>query len=470
MKQIFLIFCLIFLHSTILSADLLEFSNWQNQQKSNSLLRLRNAISPIDGSPGSVFASPSRSYPNYYYNWVRDGALVLREIFSIIDVDAEIANQLLKDYSNFSRSNQMSDNLSGGPTGLGLGEPKFNMNGSPYDAPWGRPQNDGPALRAYLIADYTNYLWQRGEQNYVFNNLYRAELPANTLLKADLEYIAHHWKDKSFDLWEEFKGDHFYTRMTQWKSLIKGAQIAQLLNDEAAANFYLKQADLIFTSLKQFWSESKEFIKATINYSDDNHYKKSDLDVAVILAVIQVGSTTGPFSITDEKVLKTAMALEREFAEIYLVNHQKYTHNGEYLGAAIGRYPEDKYDGYKTNQLGNPWFLATLAMAEFYYKLSLAISNNSDAISKKTLHLFLTLQQKSNTNIIVNSNNLAEFFKLKGDSFLKRIQFHTDNSGHLSEQFNRHNGMSQGARDLTWSYAAFLSCLRARQKIKFINP
>ena len=29
----------------------------------------------------------------------------------------------------------------------GLGEPKINIDGSPYNEPWGRPQNDGPALR-----------------------------------------------------------------------------------------------------------------------------------------------------------------------------------------------------------------------------------------------------------------------------------------------------------------------------------
>ncbi|MDA0712366.1 MAG: glycoside hydrolase family 15 protein [bacterium] len=470
MKQIFLIFCLILFYCTTLNANMLAFSNWQTQQKAYSLFRLRNAISPVDGSPGSIFASPSRHFPNYYYTWIRDGALALREIFAIIDVDSEIANQLLKDYIIYSRNNQLSQNLSGRASGLGLGEPKFNMDGSPFNAPWGRPQNDGPALRAYLIADYTYNLWQSGDQNYVFNNLYRAELPANTLLKADLEYIAHHWQDQSFDLWEEFKGDHFYTRMIQWKALLKGTQIAKLLNDEAAASFYLKQADLIYESLKLFWSENKNFIKATINYSENNNYKNSELDIAIILAVIQVGNITGPFSITDDKILKTALALEKAFAEIYLVNEQKYTHDGESIGAAIGRYPEDRYDGYRTNKLGNPWYLTTLAMAEFYYKLSLAVHYNPQIISNETFNLFLTLQSKTDTNLIARNKNLAEIFKIKGDTFLKRIQFHTDDTGHFSEQFNRFNGISQGARDLTWSYAAFLSCIRAKNKINFINP
>ena len=31
----------------------------------------------------------------------------------------------------------------------GLGEPKYNINCTPFNGEWGRPQNDGPALFTY---------------------------------------------------------------------------------------------------------------------------------------------------------------------------------------------------------------------------------------------------------------------------------------------------------------------------------
>ena len=33
----------------------------------------------------------------------------------------------------------------------GLGEPKFNINGTPYNKPWGRPQNDGPVFHGIVL-------------------------------------------------------------------------------------------------------------------------------------------------------------------------------------------------------------------------------------------------------------------------------------------------------------------------------
>ena len=52
--------------------------------------------------------------------------------------------------------------------------------------------------------------------------------------------------------------------------------------------------------------------------------------------------------------------LTNTFAEIYEVN-KKYSD----LGVGIGRYPEDRYDGYTTTKLGNPWFLSTTALGEY---------------------------------------------------------------------------------------------------------
>jgi glucoamylase len=43
-------------------------------------------------------------------------------------------------------------------SGSGLGEPKFNVDMSSFTGSWGRPQRDGPALRAIVLIDFGNWL------------------------------------------------------------------------------------------------------------------------------------------------------------------------------------------------------------------------------------------------------------------------------------------------------------------------
>lgn len=50
-------------------------------------------------------------------------------------------------------------------TGAGLGEPKFNIDGTRFNGNWGRPQRDGPALRATALMTYAEYLIARGQYN-----------------------------------------------------------------------------------------------------------------------------------------------------------------------------------------------------------------------------------------------------------------------------------------------------------------
>jgi glucoamylase len=50
------------------------------------------------------------------------------------------------------------------PEGLGLGEPKYLVDGSRFNQPWGRPQRDGPALRATALMTYSKWLIQHGQR------------------------------------------------------------------------------------------------------------------------------------------------------------------------------------------------------------------------------------------------------------------------------------------------------------------
>ena len=53
-----------------------------------------------------------------------------------------------------------------------------------------------------------------------------------------------------------------------------------------------------------------------------------------------------------------------------------------------------------------------------------------------------------------------------GDAFLRRTKLHAGADGHLDEEFHRDSGYMQGARDLTWSYASFVTAEEARAAAK----
>ncbi|MGE3974569.1 MAG: glycoside hydrolase family 15 protein [Bdellovibrionales bacterium] len=397
-------------------------------QKPRALSYLLQNISPADTALGVVVASPSKSEPDYYYHWVRDAALVMASVQDRLEKTSEsrerqFYEKKLFDFAAFSRRNQLARTLSG------FGEPKFFVDGRGFDGPWGRPQNDGPALRALTLIRFAKHLLKDPlNRKYVVEHLYDSKLPTQSAIKADLEYVSHHWRAPSFDLWEEVFGEHFYTHMVQRASLVEGAKLAEMLKDPEAARFYRTEAIKLEAKLKSYWNG--RYIGATRTPSEN---KPSNLDLAVVLGVLHGDTQDGFYSVNSPQVRASVQHLEEAFYNLYRVNR-----NGQ-IGIAIGRYPEDTYDGVQTNSLGNPWFLGNHALAEYYYKLA---KDSSKKISP--------LQR-------------AEWMQ-KGDEFLARSFSHMNQSnGSFSEQFHRTSGYMQGARDLTWSYASFLTATEARQ-------
>jgi glucoamylase len=187
----------------------------------------------------------------------------------------------------------------------------------------------------------------------------------------------------------------------------------------------------------------------------------------IIDSVMDVISKAEPEEI---QVIATAEKLREVFQELYSVNRTPG------LGTAIGRYPEDVYDGLTVgDHPGNPWVLATLAYAEFNYRvaqewsargrvefteLNLPYLRNvlGDSLSTKgPLRAGMHLERGQ-----AEFDLLLERIREKGDSFLDRMKYHTPESGSLSEQFSQVSGFMQGARDLGWSYVSFLTAVTER--------
>jgi glucoamylase len=466
------IFCMSIL-STAWAIDALEFQQWIAIEQQRSIQNLFKNVSREGTSPGSVIASPSRANPDYYYHWVRDSAIVMDTLVEFAKRTRFVgprvkAMQALNSYAAFSRRNQLTSNRSGPgiPEDLsGTGEPKFHVDGRAYEGDWGRPQSDGPALRAIALIKFARLLLQQGREDYVREFLYDGMIPSNTVIKTDLDYVSRYWKFKSFDLWEEVGGDHFYTRMVQRKAMLDGARFAEDMRDQESQKWYSGQAQAISAELLRHWNPSNGRIYETIRPTTETN-KESGLDAAVILGSLHGNTSDGFFSPTDDRILSTAVQLKTRFKELYAINQVETI-----PGVAIGRYPEDAYNGSAERNFGNPWFLCTLAFAELLYKAEGDFKNQGQiriTIYNKIFFEDLLPNESFDVGSTIALgeelfDRVLTALRESADSYILRVAYHLNReTGAMAEQFNRQTGFMQSAENLTWNYSAFLTATWAR--------
>ena len=96
-------------------------------------------INPLQA--GIVIASPNKVNPDYLYTWVRDSSLVFKVITDqFTHGEDNSLRGLIEDFFVAEAVLQQVTNPSGTIATGGLGEPKFNIDGSAFTGSWGRPQ------------------------------------------------------------------------------------------------------------------------------------------------------------------------------------------------------------------------------------------------------------------------------------------------------------------------------------------
>ncbi|KAG8726813.1 hypothetical protein FRC10_006750 [Ceratobasidium sp. 414] len=358
----------------------------------------------------------------------------------------------------------------------GLGEPKFNVDGTPYTGSWGRPQRDGSALRAITLIQFANYLLDRGnsaDHDFVSKFLYNADTSSgNSVIKNDLEFTSHNCFWPSFDLWEEISDLHFFTLVSCRKALIVGSTLATRLGDSGAAGWYTKQASalssLLLDSRFRFPDGSYRAYAATSN--------RRGVDSAVLLGILAAGEQGDPdFGPTSPAVLASVKVYVDAFRGLYAIANSTGQREGS-DPVPTGRYPEDKWDGYETDAttMGNPWYICTvavphlidLALTEFVSAGKIEITGVSLPFFKQFADVKTgTLSKGSNeyNTVIAGMRNWSNGFY----AILRQFQ---GPGGVLYEQFGRITGLPQGAPNLTWSFGAFANAARARQSLAKFLP
>ncbi|WVW87028.1 hypothetical protein I302_109084 [Kwoniella bestiolae CBS 10118] len=490
----------LFLPSPTSSSELSRYAEkleWESQRARDMLLR--NIGPRVGANDGLVVASPSRGesedLPDYYYTWTRDSALVYKTLNTLDSSFPSNLSQfdelLLRDYVQSQLTIQNTANPSGGLDDGGLNEPKFQVDGKPFVGDWGRPQRDGPALRVLALIPYAHFLLDRAypaDLKYVQDNLYDPDqiMAPGKVVKNDLEEVSHGWSKSGFDLWEEVNGHHFFTLIVSLRALQAGSSLAYRLNDTGAELFYSEQADSIAQKLKVFWNDEKQYYLSTIpslRLDGDNTPtslpEREWLDCSIPLSLIHAGDhidldgygqynmTIPVFSATNPEVISTLHRYILSFDGLYKINGNigSWTQ-----GWALGRYREDVYDGVRKSK-ANPWHICTNAIAQSFYIMEAEHRTqgyiDTTESTKQFWNQALRKTVKPGRRYGTGGKSFEKALKRLreiGDRYLDVSRDAMDGEGWMSEQIGRNDGKPRGARDLTWSYASFMSAVKAREE------
>lgn len=400
---------------------------------------------------GVVVASPSKVDPDYVYTWTRDASLVFKQIVESYTRGEN--NNLRTKIDQFVDSQaylQTVANPSGTISTGGLGEPKFHIDLTAFTGAWGRPQRDGPPLRATALIGYSNWLLENSNSSYVQQKVW-------PVIKLDLDYTAQYWNYTGFDLWEEVSSSSFFTTAAQHRALVEGATLAKTLGFNDLATEYTTQADNVLCFQQSYWNPNQGFITSNTGGG------RSGKDANSALASIHnfdpaAGCDATTFQPCSDKALSSLKVYVDSFRSIYPINAGIPANKA----VATGRYQEDVYYG------GQPWYLTTAAVAEQLYDAIIVWkAEKKIAVTDISLAFFRQFSPSLTTGTYASDTAtytaLLDAVTAFADGFIDVIAKYTPADGALSEQYHRNNGAQLSAKDLTWSYAAILTANAARE-------
>jgi glucoamylase len=387
----------------------------------------------IVSAPGCVLASPSwentatQVTQDYVYHWTRDAAIVALELSAAYTAGTLPSNSPLIDYVTFSATCQAS----AGDFDRG----SFYINGT--QRPW-TDQTDGPALQTIALLTIYGQLDPP------------TQAIATSSINANLAFLSTAYQGQTFNLWEEEYGYSFFARSAQLRCF---QAVAANSVGITVPSWLPAALSWLVNALEGHWNG--EYYQSMVPVPTD-YRAPYDPNIDVIMAAIY-----GAESVTDPQLLATAAQIRAQWAD----PSSKYCYpiNGadaaQGLGPLLGRYPGDVYDGDTDAQVGDhPWAIATANFAELYYRLAAKINSSRTVPADSLIDEFLAQVGVTSATAPLDA---ATALRAAGDAMLGAIVYHSDHF-ELSEQFDAYTGYEKSVSNLSWSYAAFLSAVRAR--------
>jgi glucoamylase len=390
----------------------------------------------IVSRPGCVLASPSwentatRVTQDYVYHWTRDAAIVAMELSAAYAAGTLPVNQPLLDYVLFSQACQESQ----GDLDRGC----FYIDAA--QRPWTN-QTDGPALQTIALLA-----------------LYRqldtpTQAIAVRLIAANLAFLADAYQGQTYNLWEEELGYSFFARSVQLRCF---EAVAANTAGIAVPDWLPGAITWLTSALDGHWNG--EYYQSVLPVPT-GYRAPYDPNIDIVQAAVY-----GAESVTDTRLLATAARLRGQWSDpdsayFYPINGDDARRG---MGPMLGRYPGDVYDGDTDAQAGDhPWALSTANFAELYYRLAGKITS-SRTIPADSLSAPFFSQVGIDTATAPLPEKVTAALRAAGDRMLRAVLFHSDHF-ELSEQFDAVTGFEKSVSNLSWSYAAFLSAVRARR-------
>jgi glucoamylase len=280
-----------------------------------------------------------RATDHYSYLWTRDGAFVAAAL------DDARYSEITRQF--FKLCCDIVD-----PNGYFL--QKYNPDGtlaSGWHASWDREnrrelvpiQEDETALVLWA-------LWRHYERHRDIDFVHRLY---DKLVKRCADFLVD-FRDAesglplpSWNLWENARGIHTFTCSTVVAGLRAAAQFAKLFAETELAEKYAEAADDVVRAMAQnLYSESHgRFLRSLLVDSSGGLNKDATVD-ASLFGLFYFGC----FEPDDVRVAATMEAVVEKLA----------------VGGGLARFENDDYMRVNPSIVGNPWFLCTLWLAEYF--------------------------------------------------------------------------------------------------------
>jgi glucoamylase len=215
----------------------------------------------------------------------------------------------------------------------------------------------------------------------------------------------------SYDLWEERLGILSWTVASTWGGLTAAARFADAFGETERSHSYHKAAREIKAGVEaHLWQPQLNRFARMVNVQEDGSWEIDETIDASLVGLWQFGM----YKPDDAKIVATMQAIREQL--------WVKTNVG-----GVARYTNDHYHQVSqdiNNVPGNPWFICTLWLAEWY---SLTAKNLDDL--------------------------------KRAQDILEWVAGHALPSGILAEQVDPYTDQPVSVSPLTWSHAAYVSTL-----------
>ncbi|MES2344521.1 MAG: glycoside hydrolase family 15 protein [Chlamydiota bacterium] len=350
---------------------------------------------------GSIIAANDSDVMNfnrdtYSYMWPRDGALVAHAL--------DLANYgITANFYNFCSKIIAKE---------GYFLHKYTPTGSLASSwhPWFKEQKPQLPIQEDETALVIWALWKHYE---LFRDIELIKPLYKPLIKRAADFMMNYRDEKtglplpSYDLWEERQGVLTFTVATVFGGLMAAANFTEAFGEKELAEEYRKGAAKMRAAMDRYlYLEKEGRFARMINFSRDGSIQ---IDATIDASVYGIFAF-GAYSPNDEKV-------KNSMNQVYATLWQPQ--------GGLARYENDSYYRANSEGPGNPWFVTTLWLAQYY----IAIAKNKQDLEKAL-------------------------------NIMHWVADHALPSGVLAEQVNPLTHKPLSVSPLTWSHATYITAVK----------